>query len=106
MSPRPREERAAYGTIARMRLKPGSEERMKALMAEYDGTKVEGFKGQLVYRSDRDPNEYWLAVVFESKDAYLANAGSPEQHQRYQQYRALLEADPEWHDGEVAFSSL
>ena len=89
-----------------MRLKPGSEERMKALMAEYEGTKVEGFKGQVVYRSDRDPNEYWLAVVFESKEAYLANAGSPEQHQRYQQYRALLEAEPEWHDGEVAFSSM
>jgi heme-degrading monooxygenase HmoA len=95
-----------YGTIARMRLKPGAEERMKALMAEYDGTKVPGFKGEVLYRSDRDPDEYWLAVVFESKEAYTANAGSPEQHQRYLQYRALLEADPEWHDGEVAFSSM
>lgn len=95
-----------YGTIARMRLKPGAEERMKVLMAEYDDTKVPGFKGEIVYRSDRDPNEYWMAVVFESKSAYQANAGSPEQHQRYQQYRELLEADPEWHDGEVAFSSM
>ena len=95
-----------YGTVARMRLKPGAEARMKALMAEYDGTKVPGFKGEVVYRSDRDPNEYWLAVVFDGKEAYMANAGSPEQHQRYQQYRALLEADPEWHDGEVAFSSM
>ena len=73
-----------YGTIARMRLKPGAEERLKALMAEYDGTKVPGFKGQVVYRSDRDPNEFWLAVVFESKAAYQANAASPEQHERYQ----------------------
>jgi heme-degrading monooxygenase HmoA len=95
-----------YGTVARMRLKPGAEQQMTALMAEYDGTKVPGFKGELVYRSDRDPDEYFMAVVFDSKEAYQANADSPEQHQRYLRYRELLTADPEWHDGQVVFSSL
>ena len=90
-----------YGTIARMRLKPGSGERMREMMAEYQGLKVPGYKGQLVYRSDRDPDEVFLAVVFESKEAYQANAGSPEQHQRYLEDRALLAADPEWNDGEI-----
>lgn len=46
-------------------------------------------------------NEFWLVGVFESREAYRANAASPEQHQRFLQLRALLEADPEWHDGAI-----
>jgi hypothetical protein len=34
-------------------------------------------------------------------DRSSANAASSEQHVRYQQMRSLLDADPEWHDGEV-----
>jgi hypothetical protein len=40
----------------------------------------------------------------ESKEADRANAESPEQHARYEEYRALLDADPEWHDGEIIFA--
>jgi len=93
-----------YGTVARMRLKPGAEERMEALMAEQYGPQVAGFKGRVVYRSNRDPNEYWLAVVFESRDAFAANAGSPEY--RDLPYLELLDSSLEWHDGEVAYSSM
>jgi hypothetical protein len=50
---------------------------------------------------DADPDEYILAVAFESREAYAANAASPEQDARYQELRALLEADPEWNDGEI-----
>jgi hypothetical protein len=47
-----------------------------------------------------------LAVVFDSKEAYEANANSPEQHQRYLEYRDLLAADPEWHDGDIVHSFM
>jgi hypothetical protein len=50
---------------------------------------------------DADPQEYYLAVVFENKEAYWANAQSPEQHTRFEQMMALLEGEPEWHDGEI-----
>jgi len=43
-------------------------------------------------------------VLFESKEAYVANAGSPEQHQRYLRMREMLVSDPEWHDGEIIAS--
>jgi hypothetical protein len=43
-------------------------------------------------------------VAFESKEAYQKNAASPEQNARYEEYRALLDADPEWHDGEIIAS--
>jgi quinol monooxygenase YgiN len=54
-----------------------------------------------VYQTDADPGEFYLAAVFESKEAYWANASSPEQHERYLQLRALFSEDPEWHDGEI-----
>jgi hypothetical protein len=40
-----------------------------------------------------------MCVVFESKEAYVRNAESPKQDAEYRKLRALLEADPEWHDG-------
>ena len=95
-----------YGTVARMLLKTGAESQMMALMREEEAVGIAGERGTLVYRSDRDPNEFFLAIVFESKEAYVANANSPEMHQRYLRYRELLTADPEWHDGEVIHSSL
>ncbi len=50
---------------------------------------------------DTDANDYSIAVVFESREAYLANAESAEQHARYQQWLPLLDGEPEWHDGEI-----
>jgi heme-degrading monooxygenase HmoA len=93
-----------YGTIARLKIKSGSEEKFKQFEEEQRSTKAPGIVFQHVYRSDSDPDEYFLAVGFESKAAYVANAKSPEQKERYQQYRALLAADPEWHDGEIVSS--
>lgn len=95
-----------YGTVARMTLKPNAFEQLEAEMnsIEADLSAV-GWQSTTVYRSDSDPNEVWLAVVFDSKEAYHANAQSSEQARRYERMRALLEADPEWHDGEVVSTS-
>jgi quinol monooxygenase YgiN len=93
-----------YGTVARMRVQAGREAALDALNAEFTAAGViPGLVGQYVFRSDADPQEYWLAVAFTSKEAYQQNAQSPEQHARYERLRALLDADPEWHDGEVVF---
>jgi quinol monooxygenase YgiN len=89
-----------YGTIARLRVKPGKEEELRRLGQEMT-PQIPGTVFHHVYRTDADPNELYLVVGFESEQAYRANAESPEQHQRYEQYRALLDADPEWHDGEI-----
>jgi quinol monooxygenase YgiN len=91
-----------YGTIARMQVKPGAEAELMALSGEFEG-QIPGLLGTYVYRSDEDPNVYWMAVSFTDKAAYHANAQSPEQDARYQQMRALLTADPEWHDGEIVY---
>lgn len=93
-----------YGTVARLRAKPGMEQQFQQLMREYKSLDIPGMVATCVYRMDNNPNDYYLATVFSSKESYLANARSPEQETRYHKMRALLEADPEWNDGEAIFT--
>ena len=92
-----------YGTIARIRVKPGAEAELIRLAQEEEELHIPGFRAQSVYRMDADSNEYYLVIVFDSREAYLANAASPEQDARYHQFRSLMESDPEWHDGEIVY---
>jgi hypothetical protein len=91
-----------FGTITRLQVKPGMlgelRKRSDQIAADVAGT---GMVFEHIYQSPDNENELWLVVAFESREAYRRNAESPEQHQRYLQLRELLEADPEWHDGEV-----
>ena len=91
-----------YGTIARFQVTPGAEEQLLSLTREFEG-KIPGHLDTYVYRADAGDNTYWMAVAFTDRAAYEANARSPEQDARYQQMRALLTADPEWHDGEIVY---
>jgi quinol monooxygenase YgiN len=93
-----------YGTVARMRIKPGMEQKLMALSQHQDMRNIPGLVSSSVYRLDGKSDEYVLTVAFESREAYQANAGSPEQHQRYLQLREMLAADPEWNDGEIVDS--
>ena len=89
-----------YGTVARMQVKPGMlEQRTRA--AEDQAREIRGMVFEYTFQMDDDPNVCYLAVGFESKDAYVANAESPEQNARYQQYRQYLSTEPEWHDGQI-----
>lgn len=90
-----------YGTVARLRIKPGMEEQLLEFDRKEQAANIPGYVGAYTYRMDADPNVYYLAVVFESKEAYVANANSPEQNERYLEMRAMLDSDPEWNDGEV-----
>ena len=89
-----------YGTIARLRVTPGKHDELRRFGGE-EAEALPALAVQYVLQSDTDPNEMWLVVGFESREAYKANADSPEQHERYLKFRALLDADPEWHDGEI-----
>ena len=92
-----------YGTVARMRLKPGAEEKMRELMRSYETLNIPGQRATYVYRMENDPNMFMMAVIFDDRASYVANANSPEQNARYQDMVALLESPPEWHDGEIVY---
>jgi hypothetical protein len=94
-----------YGTIARLRIKPGMRDKF-IQFGEQEVTQAiyPDIAFQYVYQSDHDENEVWLVVGFTSREAYQRNAQSPEQHERYIQMREMLVTDPEWHDGDVVQS--
>jgi len=93
-----------YGSVSRWRVKEGQEQELEQLMNELMSEMPAGSRGVCVYRSDTDPREYWVAGSWHSKDAYTTNSNAPGTDARFRRFRALLEADPEWHDGEIVFA--
>jgi hypothetical protein len=70
-------------------------------MQQYEELGIDGHEWSVLYRLEADPSQFIMATVFRSREAYVANADSPEQHERYLALRSLLAADPEWLDGTV-----
>ncbi|HET7235111.1 MAG TPA: hypothetical protein VFK59_01620 [Actinomycetota bacterium] len=90
-----------YGTVAKCVIKPENREALRELtkhqMAERE---VRGYvTSYMLFENDSDVG--WLFAVFEDRATYDANADDPAQDAQYREFRALLEADPEWHDGEI-----
>jgi quinol monooxygenase YgiN len=91
-----------YGTVARMKVKPGFTEAMERI---YGGQEMPaGAVAFYAYQMDADPNELYMVAIFESKEAYVANAQSAESDAQYQQWLEWLDAEPEWHDGEIVYA--
>jgi heme-degrading monooxygenase HmoA len=93
-----------YGTVARFRVKPGMEAQMQADMKSYESVNMPGYQETLVYKMDSDSNEYYMAVVFDSKESYVKNADDPAQDARYRKMLEYMDGEPEWHDGEIVYS--
>ena len=94
-----------YGTIGHLHIKPGMGDQFRQLIQgqahAFESGQVAGFVTSYTYRMDADPNDCYIAVVFESREAYWANAQSPEQDARYRQWLPLLDSEPNWYDGEI-----
>ena len=99
---------AMYGTVARMRVKPGHYEQLQQMNAEWEqgrGREVPGYMATYVLRPDNQQDEVIMLAVFKDRETYRANASDPEQDRWYRTMREHLAADPEWTDGEVVFAS-
>lgn len=90
-----------FGTVARMKFKPGSYEKMQEIMKGIEDRDVPGFVFTTVFRSQSDPDEIWLVVGFEDEASYRANAEDPQTNKMAEQQKELMAAPPEWHDGEI-----
>jgi heme-degrading monooxygenase HmoA len=89
-----------YGTVAHIRVKPENREKLGEVFKRQSYETVPGFvTSYVLWQNDTDAA--WLFAVFEDRSLYERNAADPAQHQRYLEYRALLEEEPEWHDGEI-----
>jgi quinol monooxygenase YgiN len=89
-----------YGTVGRAHIRPENREEFVRLITSPEYRQVPGFRrGFLMFPENRE-NEVILVAMFEDRDSYVRNAEDPTQHQRYLAYRALLDDEPEWSDGE------
>lgn len=89
-----------FGSVFRMRPAPGKKEELRQYMSQQmgSGRAPEGFMRAYSIESGDD---IWVLAIFQDEKTYRANANSPEQDADYRGMRALLAADPEWHDGEI-----
>lgn len=94
-----------YGTVARMHIKAGKEVQFQQTAQEIEVGRAPGQVAVYVYQMDRNSHEFFLAAIFESKEAYFANANSPEQNARFMKLMQVLESEPEWNDGEIVYSA-
>ena len=95
-----------YGTIFRMRVKPGAEQQVVRLLDEWQRErqpKVPGAVGGYLFKPDKRSGELIGVAVFRDQQAYRANGSDPEQDAWYRRLREQLEADPEWEDGAILY---
>jgi quinol monooxygenase YgiN len=89
-----------YGTVAKTRVKPENREKLREVMEKQSAAQVSGFvAGYMLWENEGDTA--WLFAIFEDRETYDRNADDPAQNERYVEYRALMEDEPEWHDGEI-----
>jgi antibiotic biosynthesis monooxygenase (ABM) superfamily enzyme len=90
-----------YGTVARARVKPENREQLRAVFERQEvQATIPGFLSSYIL-FENESDAMWLFVAFEDRESYERNAEDPAQHERYLEYRALMEEDPEWHDGMI-----
>jgi hypothetical protein len=89
-----------YGTVARTRVRPENRERLREVTSRQGYDEVAGFVRSYVLFED-EGDVAWIFAIFSDREAYRRNADDPAQHGRYLEYRALLEEEPDWHDGEI-----
>jgi quinol monooxygenase YgiN len=90
-----------YGTVARTRVKPENRAKLQEVFERQTTRRtVPGMvTAYTLYENDGDTA--WLFAVFEDRASYDKNADDPAQNEDYLEYRALMEEEPEWHDGEI-----
>ena len=93
-----------YGTFARIQIRPGKIERFLARVRELSAEKDPGLVNEYFYQMDEDPNVMYMAVAFESREAYRANSERPETHARAMEVSEFAVGQPEWHDGTVVIA--
>lgn len=93
-----------YGTVFRMQPSPGKAQELIDLEARWLDERqpqIAGYLNQYMLVPDAQSGEVLGIVIFDSEQNYRANAEAPEQNRWYEQMRALLSTDPEWHDGRI-----
>lgn len=89
-----------YGTVGRVRVKPENRAALVEVLRRQQAAGIPGFVRAFVMYPENEQDQAVLVALFEDRESYWKNADDPDQHRRYLEYRALMEEEPEWSDGE------
>jgi quinol monooxygenase YgiN len=90
-----------YGTVARTRVKPENRDKLKEVFERQGRDRARPGMVSAYTLFENDSDVAWLFAIFEDRATYDANADDPAQNADYLEYRALMEDEPEWHDGQI-----
>jgi quinol monooxygenase YgiN len=90
-----------YGTVARTRVKPENRDKLGEVFARQTAARPRPGMVTAYTLFENDSDVAWLFAVFQDRASYDKNADDPAQDRDYQEYRALMEDEPEWHDGQI-----
>jgi quinol monooxygenase YgiN len=97
-------EGSMYGTVARTTVKPENREELRTLFErQLSDRKIPGYVTSYVLY-ENDGEGAWMFAVFQDRATYDKNADDPAMDEQYREYRALMDTEPEWHDGEIVES--
>ena len=94
-----------YGTIFNLQVKPGHEQAILNILKE-DQTPPDGMVAWFLMKPDDNDGEMVGVAVFESKEAHIANANRPEQHESFVKMMEHLASEPQWNDGEYVIGEI
>jgi quinol monooxygenase YgiN len=98
----------AHVTTFRFRCLPGNQAALFSLFEKWAREERQNAPGIIeysVFASNDDPNEFLSYVCFDSTENYKKNSDRPAQDAWYREFRALIEADPEWFNGTIAMAA-
>jgi hypothetical protein len=98
------EEADVYGTVGRMKVKPGKMQEVRDNMLDPQGASANGFLGLHFLVAD-EGDEAVVAVIFQDRDTYSAMVHDPKTDENFGKLMELLEGEPSWTDGEWHSSS-
>ncbi|MFI5313086.1 MAG: hypothetical protein ACHQ06_02870 [Candidatus Dormibacteria bacterium] len=90
-----------YGSVSSYRIKPGSEEAVKALSRELVDDPPPGFVCSYTYRLDSGNDEYITAAMWTDRETYAKNSEDERQQRWFQRVQEHMVGAPSWNDGEV-----
>src|SRR5438093_11585614 len=93
-----------FGTVYRLKPRPGKEQAVAEHLRLWERERrplVSGAVGGYLFKSRTNGGEMVGVAVFDSEANYRKNAEDPAQDRWYRDLREMLEADPEWNDGDV-----
>ena len=92
-----------YGTIFNLNVKDGHEQ---DLLEAVGGEAPKGMLAWFLMRPDDRDADLVGVAVFESKESYISNANSSDQHIAFTKMMSHLNSEPTWTDGEYISSKI